>query len=66
MIRLLTADQVAEQLQLPRSWVYSAARRGDLPHVPCGRYVRFDPADVERWVEERKEGRNRLARLYPV
>ncbi len=28
---LLTADDVAERLGVPRSWVYRAAREGDLP-----------------------------------
>ena len=52
--RLWTADEVAERLQLPKTWIYRAAREGDLPCVRCGRYRRFDPADVERWVDERK------------
>jgi excisionase family DNA binding protein len=57
MTRLLTADEVAERLQLPRSWVYAAARRGDLPSVQAGRYRRFDWADVEIWIEHRKTSR---------
>ena len=31
-----------------------SARSGALPYVRLGRYVRFDPADVEAWVEARK------------
>ena len=57
---LLTAQQVAELLQVPATWVYRAAREGDLPSVACGRYVRFDEADVDRWIAERKtSGRRR-------
>jgi excisionase family DNA binding protein len=52
--RLLTAEQVAEVLRVPRSWVYRAAREGSLPSVRCGRYRRFDADDVERWIEEQK------------
>ena len=47
---LLTADDIARRLRVPRSWVYRAAREGDLPSVRCGRYRRFDEADVERWI----------------
>lgn len=54
-MKLLTAQEVGEKLQLPASWVYREAREGRLPSVPCGRYVRFDPGDIERWVSERKE-----------
>lgn len=52
---LLTADDVTERLGVPRSWVYRAAREGDLPSVRCGRYRRFDEADVAGWIERRKE-----------
>ena len=52
--KLLTADEVARLLQVPKSWVYRACREGALPAVRCGRYVRFDPADIERWIGEQK------------
>jgi len=51
---LLTADEVAERLRVPRSWVYRAAREGDLPSVRCGRYRRFDEGDVEQWISRQK------------
>ena len=51
---LLTADEVAGRLRVPRSWVYRAARSGDLPSVRCGRYRRFDEVDVDRWIAEQK------------
>lgn len=51
---LLTADEVADRLSVPRSWVYRAARNGDLPSVRCGRYRRFDEADVSQWISRQK------------
>jgi len=36
---LLTADEVAAILRVPRSWVYSHANL--LPSVRLGRYIRF-------------------------
>ena len=58
-MRLLTADQVAERFQVPKSWIYSAARRNELPSVRLGRYVRFDPRDLEEWgaAQRRRNGR---------
>lgn len=54
MTTLLTAGEVAARLRVPLTWVYRAARDGDLPSVRCGRYRRFDAADVERWIEQQK------------
>ena len=39
--RLLTADELAERWQLPRSWVYAATRDKRLPTVRLGRYYRY-------------------------
>lgn len=52
--RLLTAEDVAERLRVPRTWVYRAAREGELPSVRCGRYRRFDATDVDRWIVNQK------------
>lgn len=41
----LTIREVAERLKLAPSYVYQLARRGDLPHVKRGKYVRV-PADA--------------------
>ena len=51
---LLTAEEVAVRLRVPKSWVYRAAREGDLPSVRCGRYRRFDEGDVEQWISRQK------------
>jgi excisionase family DNA binding protein len=52
---LLTADQVAELLAIPRSSVYEYARRmhARLPSLEVGRHRRFYRSDVERWLQER-------------
>lgn len=56
MTRLLTAAEVGEILRVPASWVYEQARRGAIPAVRLGRYVRFDEAEVEAWLRERRDG----------
>ncbi len=48
---LLTADEVAGILRVPKSWVYS--HLSELPTIRLGRYVRFKRSDVERFLEER-------------
>jgi len=55
--RLLTVEQVAELLRVPRSWVYGRARARDrdrLPGMRLGKYWRFCEADVLAWLETRR------------
>ena len=47
---LMTAQQVAEILQLRRSTVEDYARRGVLPSLKLGRHRRFVRSQVERAV----------------
>ena len=54
MSRLLTAEEVAAMLRVPQSWVYGAARNGNLPAVRAGRYVRFDRRDIEAWIDRQR------------
>ena len=49
---LLTADQVASVLGVPRSWVYEQSRAGRIPTVRLGRYRRYRRETIEAWLEE--------------
>lgn len=53
--RLVDAQAVADRLGVPVSWVRESTRSGAIPHVRLGRYVRFDLADVDRWLGECKQ-----------
>ena len=48
--KLLKAEEVAARLDVPKTWVYYAARTKQLPSVDLGRYVRFRPADIEEFI----------------
>jgi excisionase family DNA binding protein len=48
---LLTAEQVAEILQISRSFAYALMRRGEIPTVRMGRSVRVRPQDLEKYIE---------------
>jgi len=54
---LLTADEVADLLHIPRSTVRDYARRGVLPSVKLGRHVRFARSDVADAIEGLRVGR---------
>jgi predicted DNA-binding transcriptional regulator AlpA len=57
--RLLWPAEVAEWLGVPVATLYAQRYRGDPPGslgVRCGRHLRWDPADLEEWLEAQKAG----------
>jgi excisionase family DNA binding protein len=56
--RLLTAEEIADLLNVPVSWVRESTRSGAIPHIELGRYRRYEFAAVLAWLEEcRRPGR---------
>lgn len=49
--RLLTANDVANRLNISEARAYELARHGIIPCVRLGRQVRFDPIKLEDWIE---------------
>jgi excisionase family DNA binding protein len=56
---LLTADQVARMLGVPKSWVYEQSRKGRIPTVTLGRYRRYRAEAITRWIETLEAGKER-------
>lgn len=52
--QLLTADELAERWQVPKSHVYRLTREGRIPAVRLGRYYRYRLDAIQRW-EARSE-----------
>ena len=50
--RLLKGDDLADLLQVSRSYAYTLLRRGDIPSVRLGRAVRVRPEDVEDFIQQ--------------
>ncbi len=51
--RLLTIEELAQFLQVKKSWLYGQTRvasRTGFPVVRCGKYVRFKLDDVLEWL----------------
>ena len=53
--KLLTAGELAKQLNVPESWVRSEQRAGRIPFKRLGKYVRFNRRDVEVALSETTE-----------
>lgn len=49
---LLTVEELAGVLSVPKSWVYARTATGEIPHVRVGRYKRFVFRDVMQWLED--------------
>lgn len=50
---ILTPSELAERLKLPVSWIYEHTRStcsNPIPVLRCGRYLRFDWADIIGWL----------------
>jgi excisionase family DNA binding protein len=47
------ADQVAELLQLKKKRVYAMARKNEIPAVKIGKYWKFSPSRLQKWMERR-------------
>lgn len=57
MPRLLTAEQAAELLQVPTSWVRQETRAERIPFVAVGpKYKRYDADELEVWWRTRCRG----------
>lgn len=48
---LLDVEQLAKILGLRRSFIYSGASSGKTPSVKIGKYLRFSPAQIKKWLE---------------
>jgi len=63
---LLTAEDVAALLRVPKSWVYAETRAGRIPHVVLGpRYRRYERAVIEAWWADLRRGPTPYRRYAP-
>ena len=51
--RLLKTEEVAEILQVSRSFAYQLMKRGEIPSVRIGNAVRVRPEDLQRYISEK-------------
>jgi len=51
MKKLLTPRECAEMLSLSVSGIYNYVYEKKIPYKKVGRRLRFDPEEIERWIE---------------
>jgi len=53
---LTGVKETAEYLGISIETLYSWTYQRKIPYVKVGRLVKFDPQDLDKWLEERKVG----------
>jgi len=51
---LLTPAELAEELKVPRTWIYTRTKyrgEGAIPRIHVGKYIRFRREEVMAWLE---------------
>ena len=54
---VLTIDELASYLKIPKSTLYKIVREGKLPSQKIGRHWRFRKEAIDRWLEETRPNR---------
>jgi excisionase family DNA binding protein len=51
---VLTIEELAIYLKIPKSTFYKLAREGKIPSKKIGRHWRFQKRSIERWLERER------------
>ncbi len=51
-VPVLTVDEAAEYLRIPKSSLYKLAKEGKIPCKKVGRHWRFHRETIEKWLQE--------------
>ena len=52
--KFLDAKDVAEHLGESERWVYHQAKAGKIPAIRIGKYWKFSPLALQRWLEQKQ------------
>jgi excisionase family DNA binding protein len=55
MKQYLDIAVLAERLRIKRSTLYTWAEQGTIPHLKLGRLLRFDPEEIEAWLQAHRQ-----------
>jgi len=52
---IMTIDEVAKYLKIPKSTIYKLAQEGKIPSQKVGRHWRFRKSTIDKWLDDRSE-----------
>jgi len=55
-VPVLTVDEAAEYLRIPKSSLYKLAQDGKIPCQKVGRHWRFHREAIDRWLSQKRIG----------
>ena len=64
--KLVKIEDLSMYLDTPVATLYTWTHQRKIPHVKMGRSLRFDIAEIDQWIEERKVARMEPRRLALV
>lgn len=53
--KILTAEEVANILNVSKETVYRLSRRNEIPHFYMGRLLRFSETEIINWINGNKQ-----------
>ena len=53
---IMTIEEAADYLKIPKSTVYKLAQEGRIPCQKVGRHWRFRKDTIDKWLDESSEG----------
>jgi excisionase family DNA binding protein len=65
-LSLLTAQDVAELLQVKIGWIYDQVEAGNFPVIRLGRQLRFRATEIQAYLDERQRDANPRRHLQPI
>lgn len=60
VLRLLDVDDAAVRLGVTVRFIRRLVAERRIPYIKVGKFVRFDPADLEAWIDDHRVGQLRL------
>jgi excisionase family DNA binding protein len=51
--KLMGADEVAKHLGESERWVYQQVKAKKMPAIRIGKFVKFSPSALQKWIEQR-------------
>jgi predicted DNA-binding transcriptional regulator AlpA len=57
---LVDRREAARMLAMSESWLWQATARGEVACVRIGRSVRYDPRDLQAYIDRQKQGQLRV------
>ncbi len=52
---LLDAEEVAKILGVDKAYIYTQARSGKMPSIKLGKYRKFSPSQLKKWLDRKNE-----------